>query len=143
MTPEQRATAAEAFDAEGQFLSAAKKLLDTKHSAYRAVTAVRGKIESFWKSQSLPFPEAGIRLIKQNDIEEFARQMDDYRIELDEVVAELDRHFGELRQAARQRLGSLYNEQDYPDSLRGLFAVAYDFPSVEPPGYLSNSAEII
>ena len=30
LTPEQKATAAEAFDAEGPFLSAAKRLLDTK-----------------------------------------------------------------------------------------------------------------
>ena len=45
LTREQKALAAEAFDAEGGFLSAAKKLLDTKHPAFRAVTAVRGKIE--------------------------------------------------------------------------------------------------
>ena len=97
---------------------------------------MRGKIAAYWKSQSLPFPEAGIRLIKQSEAEAFASQMDEYRVELDDVVADLDRHFGELKQAARQRLGSLYNEQDYPDSLRGLFAVSYDFPSVEPPDYL-------
>src|SRR5690242_11374510 len=63
LSADQKARAAEAFDAEGQFLSAAKKLLDTKHQAFRAVTAVRGKIESYWKSQSLPFPEPGVRLI--------------------------------------------------------------------------------
>ena len=47
LTREQKAQAAEAFDAEGQFLSAAKRLLDTKHTAFRAVTAVRGKIDSY------------------------------------------------------------------------------------------------
>jgi hypothetical protein len=136
LTPEQRATAAEAFDAEGQFLSATKKLVDTKDPAYRAVTAVRGKIAAYWKSQSLPFPEAGIRLIKQSEAEAFARQMDEYQVELADAVAELDRHFGQLKRAARQRLGSLYNAADYPESLTGLFAVTYDFPSVEPPDYL-------
>jgi hypothetical protein len=136
LTPEQRATAAEAFDAEGQFLRATKKLLDTKDPAYRAVTAVRGKIGAYWKSQSLPFPEPGVRLIRQSEAEAFARQLEDYKIELDDAVAELDRHFGELKRAARERLGSLYNEADYPETLRGLFAVAYDFPSVEPPSYL-------
>src|SRR4051812_32532795 len=65
LTPEQKAQAAEAFDAEGQFLSAAKRLLDTKHPAFRAVTAVRGRIDSYWKGVSLPFPEPGVRLIKQ------------------------------------------------------------------------------
>jgi len=37
---------------------------------------------------------------------------------------------------ARGRLGSLYNPADYPASLQGLFAVEYDFPSVDPPDYL-------
>ena len=136
LTPAQRATAAEAFDAEGPFLSAAKKLLDTRHPAFRAVTAVRGKIASFWKSQSLPFPEPGIRLIKQSEAEAFARQIDDYQVELADAVDELDRRYAELKQAASERLGSLYNTADYPESLEGLFAVSYDFPSVEPPGYL-------
>src|SRR5207253_3253053 len=30
----------------------------------------------------------------------------------------------------------LYNHADYPESLVGLFAVAWDFPSCEPPDYL-------
>jgi hypothetical protein len=136
LTPEQRATAAETFGAEGQFVRATKKLLDTTDPAYRAVTAVRGKTASYWKSQSLPYPEPGIRLIKQTEAEAFAQQMEDYKVELDDAVVELDRHFVELKRAARERLGSLYNEADYPESLRRLFAVAYDFPSVEPPGYL-------
>src|SRR5690242_1508761 len=61
LTAAQKARAAEPFDAQGRFLSATKKLIDTRHTAYRAVTAVRGKIEAFWKSQSLPFPEPGVR----------------------------------------------------------------------------------
>ena len=56
LTPGQTARAAETFDAEGRFLSAAKKLLDTKHPAFRSVTAARGQIESYWRSVSLPFP---------------------------------------------------------------------------------------
>src|SRR5437868_1960438 len=43
LTAEQKAQAAQAFDAEGEFLSAGKKLLDTRHTAFRAVTAIRSK----------------------------------------------------------------------------------------------------
>jgi hypothetical protein len=70
LTPEQKAQAAEAFDADGQLLSAAKRLLDTRHAAFRAVTAVRGKVESEWKGMSLPFPEPGVRLIKQDRVDQ-------------------------------------------------------------------------
>src|SRR3954469_21961244 len=80
LTPQQKARAAETFDAEGPFLSATKKLIDTKAPAFRAVTAIRGKIEQSWKAQSLPFPEPGIRLIKQDQVEAFARQVDDLKV---------------------------------------------------------------
>src|SRR3954451_9085814 len=136
LTAEQRAQAAEAFDAEGQFLSAGKKLLDTKHAAFRAVTAVRGKVDAYWKGMSLPFPESGVRLIKHDQVEAFAAQMTDFRVELEDAVANLDRHYGELKRAAAGRLGSLFNEADYPETLAGLFGVAWDFPNVEPPEYL-------
>jgi hypothetical protein len=136
LTPQQRAAAAEAFDAEGQFLSAGKKLIDTSHPAYRAVTAVRGKITEYWRSLTLPFTEPGVRLIKQEKVGEFASAMDEFKAELEGAVRDLDGHYAELRRAAAERLGSLYNEADYPEALVGLFAVAYDFPSVEPPEYL-------
>ena len=136
LTPEQRAQAAEAFDAEARSLSAGKKILDVKHASFRAVTAVRGKAEAYVKGLSLPYPEPGVRLIKHDQVEPFAAQMADYRAELDDAVANLDRHYGELKAAAAERLGSLYNPGDYPETLVGLFGVAWEFPSVEPPDYL-------
>src|SRR4051794_10041738 len=41
LTPEQKAEAADTFGAEGQFLSAGKKLIDTRHPQFKAVTAIR------------------------------------------------------------------------------------------------------
>ena len=123
LTPEQRATAAEAFDADGAVLSAGKKLIDTRHTAFRAVTAVRTKIIDYWRGLTLPFPEPGVRLIKQEKVDEFAATLADYKAELDDAVANLDRHFGALKTAAAERLGSLYNPSDYPETLRGLFDV--------------------
>jgi len=140
LTAEQKALAAQAFDAEGGFLSAGKKLLDTRAPAFRAVTAIRTKISDYWKGLSLPFPEPGIRLIRLDGVESFDRQMADYKAELDDAVANLDRHFDELKRAAALRLGSLFNPSDYPETVRGLFAVSYDFPSIEPPDYLVQLA---
>ena len=59
LTPEQKSQAADTFGAEGEFLSAGKKLLDTRHPAFKAVTAVRGRMLSFWKGITLPYPEPG------------------------------------------------------------------------------------
>jgi hypothetical protein len=89
-----------------------------------------------WHGLTLPFPEPGVRLIKQEKVEEFAATMADYKVELEDAVANLDRHYDELKRAAAEQLGSLYNAADYPETLRGLFDVAVDFPSIEPPEYL-------
>ena len=138
LTAEQKSQAADTFGAEGAFLSAGKKLLDTKHEKFKTVTAVKGRIISLWKSMSLPYPEPGIRLIRQDLIETFDSKMQSLKQELDEAVEQLDRHYEQLKSAARNRLGSLYNPADYPVSLRGLFSVTHDFPSVEPPHYLAE-----
>ena len=138
LTNEQKSLAADAFGAEGTFLSAGKKLLDTKHPAFKAVSNVKGRIVSYWKSMSLPYPEPGIRLIRQNKIDTFDVQMNEFKEELDEAVCQLDEHYAEIKSAARDRLGTLYNPTDYPESLRGMFQVSWDFPSVEPPSYLQQ-----
>src|SRR4051794_27103435 len=62
LTPAQKSQAADTFDAERSYVSATKKLLDTSHPAFKAVTAVRTQILSYWHSISLPYPDPGIRL---------------------------------------------------------------------------------
>jgi hypothetical protein len=54
LSAEQRAQAADTFGAEGSFLSAGKKLLDTRHAKFKAVTAVKNRVVQYWKSLSVP-----------------------------------------------------------------------------------------
>ncbi len=136
LTTEQKSQAAESFGAAGKFLSAGKKLLDTRHPAFQAVTGIRTRLAGLWRGMSLPYPEPGIRLIRQADIEFFSQAATALQADLTQAVAQLDEHFEALKTAARERLGQLFNVADYPQSLRGLFAVEWDFPSLEPPVYL-------
>ncbi|MCE9606821.1 MAG: hypothetical protein K8U03_18190 [Planctomycetia bacterium] len=136
LSPQQKEEAADSFGAEGSYLSAAKKLLDVKHPAFKFVTTVRGRALSLWKGMSLPYPEPGIRLIRQDDVPVFDVQLTSLKAELAEAVLQLDERYGELKSAARSRLGRLYNSTDYPDSLIGLFKLEHDFPSIEAPEYL-------
>ncbi len=136
LNAEQKARAAATFEADAPFVSAGKKLFDTKVPTYRAVSAVRTKIIESWRGMSLPFPEPGVRLLRRDQVEAFLSLMTDYRIELADAVAELDRHYADLREAAARQLGDLFDPNDYPASLTGLFDVSWDFPNIEPPGYL-------
>src|SRR5689334_5143155 len=75
LTKAQKSQAADTFGAEETYLSAAKKLLDTSHPAFQAVTSVRSRAIGYWKGISLPYPEAGVRLIRQDDVTTFSVQM--------------------------------------------------------------------
>ena len=138
LTPEQKAQAADSFGAEGKFLSAGKKLIDTSHPAFEAVTQVRSQAVCTWKSMSLPYPEPGVRLIRQDKIAGFGQRMAELKEALTTAVEQLDERYAGLQAAARRRLGDLYNPADYPGSLRPLFDMEWDFPSVEPPDYLRH-----
>ena len=134
----QRSQAAESFGAEGHFLNAGKRLLDTRHRRYRAVTGVKSRTQAFWRSVSLPFPEPGIRLIRRDYVESFQQQMARFQGQLREAVQSLEDEYLELKQSAQRRLGELFDEHDYPPSLLELFAMSWEFPSVEPPQHLQQ-----
>jgi len=138
LSSSQKDQAANHFGAESKFLSAGKKLIDTSHPAFKAVTNVRSQTIAYWKEASLPFPEPGIRLIRLDAIEAFNQKMALYQVQLEEAVRTLDQHYEELRNAARDRLGELFDPADYPATLVGMFAIEHDFPSVEPPQYLQH-----
>ena len=130
LSQEQKNQAADTFGAEGEYVSAAKKLLDTSHPAFKAVSSLKSRIVSYWKCMSLPYPESGIRLIRQDDISSFQVQMTSFKFDLEQSVLNLSEHYSELKSQARRRLGRLYNAGDYPASLEGLFECTWDFPSV-------------
>jgi hypothetical protein len=136
LSTEQKAQAADAFGAEGSFLSAGKKLVDTAHPAFKAVTSLKSQIVQFWRSMSVPFPDPGVRLIRRDEISLFDGKLSGFKQELDQAVEHLNDHFSELKSAARRRLGRLYSQSDYPDSLLGLFDVTWEYPNCEPPAYL-------
>ncbi len=136
LTPDQKAQAAESFGAQENYLSAAKKLLDTSDPAYREVSRVRSQATSYWKALTLPYPEPGLRLIRQDGLTAFNQAMVDYRTALDDAVTNLESRYESLKTAAQQRLGSLFAAADYPATLQGLFAIEWEFPTVEPPAYL-------
>ena len=136
LTADQKRLAAQSFDADGESISAGKKLINTKHDAWKALTSIRSQATKFWKENSLPYPESGIRLIKQDRIEQFDSTFADFREQLEAGVRMFDEQFAEIKESARIRLGSLFDASDYPSSLEDEFQIQWDFPSVDPPDYL-------
>ena len=136
LAPEQRTTAARAFHADSELLSASKFILDTKNPAYRAVAAVRSEASGYWRTVTLPFPEAGIRLLPQNSLGMFAATMQTYRERHQPAATDLAAQYDTIKSEAERRLGTLFNASDYPTTLDGLFDLEVSYPTIEPPAYL-------
>ena len=49
LTREQKSEAADTFGAESAFLSAGKKLIDTSHPAFKAVTSIKARLSACGK----------------------------------------------------------------------------------------------
>ena len=136
LAPDQRTTAARVFHADRELLSASKLILDTKNPAYRAVATVRSEASSYWRTVTLPFPEAGIRLLPQNSLGMFASTMQTYRDRLQQAARELASQYDQIKSEAQRRLGTLFNPADYPSTLEGLFDMEWSVVPIEPPQYL-------
>jgi hypothetical protein len=140
LTTAQKEEVGDAYGADARLMSAGKKIIDVRHDAFRRLTSVRTRIVTHWRGLTLPYVEPGVRLIRQADIAGFAAAMEDFRGELTAAETALAAEYDRMKADARTRLGRLYNPADYPPEVRGLFAVEWDFPAVEPPSYLMRLA---
>lgn len=136
LTAQQKEEVSAACSADVRFLTAGKKLIDTKHEAFRRLTSIRTRIISFWRGLTLPFVEPGVRLLRQSDVGNFVGMMEEFKTGLHDAEADLNAVYDEIKAGARQRLGRLYNPSDYPPLVQGLFDVEWDFLNLEPPSYL-------
>lgn len=129
---------AEPVGADPSMVRSRKQILDTKHPAWRRLTSVKGAIGSFWRGIGLPYTEPGIRLIRNSSLDQFESQMQDFRFQLAEALAAVQAEYSFLREEAKKRLGELFDENDYPESLEGKFGVEWQIVSIAPPDYLMD-----
>lgn len=132
----QSSQIATAFEANRDLVTASKKLFDTKNPTYRVLTAIKSQVWGYWRQMTLPFPQAGIRLIRQDDVPAFEERMRQFKTELTRAAATLQLEYESIKNAAREKLGRLYNENDYPATLENVFSLDWEYPSVDAPNYL-------
>jgi hypothetical protein len=132
----QTKQAADTFHAATDLVTASKRLIDTKNTTYRVLTTLKSQAAAYWRAVTLPYPQDGVRLIRQADIGAFEDRMREYREQLVAAAANLQLEYETLKTAAREKLGDLYNPADYPASLDGVFDLRWEYPPVEPPNYL-------
>lgn len=138
LTDAQKAEAADVFSTNPKALSASKRLFDTTNPRWRAVTCIFSQAKAIWRNHTLPFPEPGVRLLRKNNIPKLEEELAKLKAQLHDAVAALDEDYDTIRAQAREQLGQLFNEADYPGSLAGQFCMSWDYPAVEVPSYLAE-----
>jgi hypothetical protein len=136
LNSQQMQQAAAEFHADASFLHGSKRLLNTNAKPLRDVSAAMIQAYWLWKTWTVPYPERQIRLLRRDRIDMFRAEMAKIQDSLKAASEAAQEQYETLKDEARQRLGDLFNADDYPTSLIGQWTVSYDFPSVEPPDYL-------
>jgi hypothetical protein len=62
--------------------------------------------------------------------------MREYKEQLAAAASNLQLEYESIKEAAREKLGDLFNPLDYPPTLEGVFEIKWEYPPVEPPNYL-------
>lgn len=139
-TANEKATTANTFGADQKYVSASKKLFDTKHPAFSKLTSIKNNVTAYWKAFTLPYVEDGVRLLHRNRVDSFNEKMTEFKTEFSEAVEGMENSLYELKDEAKKRLGSLFQEENYPNSVKQHFGMEWDFPSIEPPEHLKELA---
>jgi hypothetical protein len=136
LTCEEKEDMARAQGVSAEMLRLGKSLLNTRNEHYRRLTKIQSQVTEYWKRNTLPWVDAGIRLLKRSDLEEFRETLDHFIVDLAGAAQNFADHFEEILEEARGKLGSLWHRSDYPATGQGLFGLSYSFPNLAPPSYL-------
>jgi hypothetical protein len=136
LTADQMASLVDGSEVDSKMIRASKRLLDSAHPTMKLLANIRNRMLGTWRGLTLPFVEAGTRLIPRQLVGEFEARMSLLKDELASAVDELEQEWPRLKEAAAARLGTLYNPDDYPDNLEELFVVSWSYPDTSVPSYL-------
>lgn len=128
----QRQEAAEIFGALPEMLSVSKAILNKRGSEIRNVLACLSRAHTAWEFFTSPYPEKGIRLIREDRVLALENELATIDAELSEEVEALNTALNDYKEEAKQRLGTLYNESDYPHTVIGKFTFSIEYVNVEP-----------
>jgi len=136
LSKQQIAMAADTFDAQSTSISARKARINVRLEPVRRLNQLTDEAYNLWRAMTVPYPEHGRRVIRVERVDELEAQVNRIKLEIQDAEAALDDCREEVLSDARERLGSLFNRFDYPDSFKGFWSVEVEYPNIEPDAKL-------
>jgi len=85
------------------------------------------------KDYSLPFPIMGIQLVPKKHISTVEEILQHHQVRFLDKVEEFIGMYGQAREEAKEALGDLFNETDYPLNIRAKFKFGWQFLALQVP----------
>jgi hypothetical protein len=107
-----------------------KLLIDKVH--LDPLTSYAGAIRQYHYKMTLPWMDNGARLLPSKLFLEYSQEVRKMQAQYERLVDDLVNKYPQLVQEARQRLGTMYDPDDYPDAydIRSKFSVETDIMPV-------------
>lgn len=115
-----------------KFVTAHKSLIDKDY--LRELESIRNGSRSYLEAKSLPFPLSGVLFLPKGSIEEVHNTLIAQKEKFTLKVNEFSENYPLYREAAREKLGDLFNESDYPTDITTKFNFEWQFFIMEAPG---------
>ncbi|MGD0399373.1 MAG: DUF3150 domain-containing protein [Syntrophobacteraceae bacterium] len=114
------------------WLKGAKVLIDP--DCLSPVRAVLSKARTHLQKAALPFPIHGLTLVPKETLSKIDEALNQMRSEFETEVEKFIESYEQEREKARESLGHLFNEADYPIDVRRKFRFEWRFITMDVPG---------
>ena len=138
MTTTQIHQVAMLFSADHRSVRGGRAVLNRKHPLIAPVLKLIHDARSYVAARTVDYPDPGIRLIRLDQIESMTAEINKRKGELSKCLDELDEHWEEVKEDARERLKELYIESDYPAVPSTGFGIELSFPAIAPDDRLKK-----
>ena len=134
-----KAVSKQAADANGATADAGrynKMLIPGDALSYKAIMQLAGSIRTQHYANTLAWSDEGWRLLPTANYSHYADFTRDVKAQFTELLEDFLAEYPRLRDSARLRLGSMYDEKDYPtvSQIRGKFGFYLDFSPLPAKG---------
>lgn len=115
-----------------EWLKGAKVLIDP--DCLMPVRSVLSKARTYLGKSALPFPIHGLTLVPKETLTRIDEALCGMKAEFESEVEKFIGSYEEEREKARESLGHLFNEADYPIDVRRKFRFEWRFITMDVPG---------
>jgi hypothetical protein len=116
------------------------KLFNPRMECFKKIAKQKGEIIRWWEGISLPYTEAGVRLLPRGEVVTATDKLFELKAQFLQLAEDVQAHREEIIQEARTRLKAGFDLANYPADLSTLFGMEWAFVSVDPPSYLAQLA---